>query len=150
MITGTVPSYPAAPAGYPTAQAGYQAAPPGYQAAPPGYQAAPPGYQAAPPGYPVAYQVQKTSGLAIASLVCSLAGLLFGLLSILGIIFGFAARSQIRRTGEAGEGMAVAGIIIGCISVVLWGVVIAFIVVVAHRIGSDCTNYNGTFQCGNG
>jgi hypothetical protein len=57
---------------------------------------------------------RKTSGLAIASLVCSLAGLLLIPL-VLGIVFGFVARSQIKNSNgtQGGEGLALAGIIIG-------------------------------------
>jgi hypothetical protein len=70
----------------------------------------------------------RTNGLAVASLVLSLAGLVTcGIGSILGIIFGFIARGQIRRTGESGDGMALAGIIIGfaLVALVVVGVVLA-------------------------
>jgi hypothetical protein len=47
------------------------------------------GYSAAP----------RTNGFAIASLCCSIGGILFvGISSILGVIFGFVARSQIRQS----------------------------------------------------
>jgi len=39
--------------------------------------------------------------------------------SILGVVFGHIALAQIQRTGEQGRGLAVAGLIIGYISVVL-------------------------------
>ena len=57
----------------------------------------------------------KTNGLAIASLICSLFFWLYGLPAILAIVFGFVARGQIRRSNgtQGGNGMAVAGIIIG-------------------------------------
>lgn len=59
-----------------------------------------------------------TNGFAIAALVSSL------LCAPLGIVFGFVARGQIRRTGEQGDGLALAGIIIGIvftvIPLVLW------------------------------
>ena len=70
--------------------------------------------QPLPYGAPAARK--KTNGLAIASLVCSCAGILFlGVPGILGIIFGFVARSQIRRSNgtQGGEGLALAGIIVG-------------------------------------
>ena len=59
-----------------------------------------------------------TNGFAIASLVCAF------LCSPLGLIFGFVARSQIRRTGEGGDGLALAGIIISALSIVLGLVVV--------------------------
>lgn len=71
----------------------------------------PPNY--GPPGTPAS---PGTNGLAIASLVLSLLGLFCGIGSIVGIILGFVARSQIQRTGQGGSGMALAGIIIGFVS----------------------------------
>jgi uncharacterized RDD family membrane protein YckC len=67
--------------------------------------------------------VPRTNGLAIASLVCSLVGILFiGLPGILGVIFGFIARAQNRRSAGArtGSGMALAGIIVGFAVVAFW------------------------------
>jgi hypothetical protein len=83
-----------------------------------------------PPGFPV--QSHQNNGLAIASLVCSIVGiipLLFGLPCVLGIIFGFVARGQIRRSNGAlgGDGMALAGIIVGfsLIGLFILGVILA-------------------------
>ncbi len=57
---------------------------------------------------------QKTNGFAIASLICSCAGLFF-LPAIAGVIFGFVARAQITRSKglQKGNGLALAGIIVG-------------------------------------
>ncbi len=57
---------------------------------------------------------QKTNGFAIASLVCSCAGLFF-LPAVAGVIFGFVARAQITRSNglQKGNGLALAGIIVG-------------------------------------
>jgi hypothetical protein len=60
----------------------------------------------------------RDNGLAVASLVCACAGFvpfLFGLPSIVAIILGFAARTQIRasRGTQGGAGLALAGIIVG-------------------------------------
>ena len=62
-------------------------------------------------GRPIA---QKTNGLAIAALVCGCAGLFF-VTAILGVVFGFIARSQITRSNgvQKGQGLALAGIIVG-------------------------------------
>jgi peptidyl-prolyl cis-trans isomerase B (cyclophilin B) len=57
-------------------------------------------------------QPRGTNGFAIASLVCAF------LCSPLGLIFGFIARSQIRQTSEAGDGLALAGIIISLVFIV--------------------------------
>ena len=53
-------------------------------------------------------EVARTNGFAIVSLVLSLVGL-----SVLAIIFGHVAKSQVRRTGETGSGLATAGLILG-------------------------------------
>jgi hypothetical protein len=68
----------------------------------------------------------KTNGLAIASLICSCAGLFF-LPIIPGIVLGFVARSQIRQSNgtQRGDGLAIAGIIIGFGWVVLFALGIA-------------------------
>ena len=53
----------------------------------------------------------KTNGLAIASLACGLAQFAFGpLATIPAIVCGHMARSQIKRTGEQGAGLALAGL----------------------------------------
>ena len=69
------------------------------------------GYGQFPYGEPVH---QKTNGLAIASLVCSCVGLLLHP-AIAGIVFGFVAQAQIRRSNglQKGNGLAIAGIIVG-------------------------------------
>jgi hypothetical protein len=49
----------------------------------------------------------------------SILAIIFGLfVSILGIIFGHIALSQIRRTGEGGRGLAITGLIFGYLGVV--------------------------------
>jgi len=69
--------------------------------------------------------VAKINGLAIASLACAIAQFAFGpLATIPAIVCGHMARSQIKRTGEQGAGLALAGLILG------WGAVILGIVVI--------------------
>jgi Domain of unknown function (DUF4190) len=125
------PSYPA-PAQYGAPQYG---TPPGYPPPPPGYAAPPPGYGPPPTGYPgpdySAYgpPVQKTNQMAIASLVASIIGLVFGFFlmflcfigfapPLIGIVLGVVALNQIKRSGEQGRGFAIAGIIIGGVAFV--------------------------------
>ena len=68
--------------------------------------------------------VARTNGLAIASLACGIAQFAVGpLATIPAIVLGHMARSQIRRTGEEGAGLALAGLILG------WGAVILAIIV---------------------
>lgn len=71
------------------------------------------GYPPLPPpdGYPpphYGYPPQRpTNGLAIASLITAF------LFAPLGVILGHVSLSQIKRTGEEGRGLAVAGLVIG-------------------------------------
>jgi hypothetical protein len=87
------------------------------------------GYGAQP--YPL--PGRKTNGLAIASLVCSLAGFVIGISAPVGAILGHMALRQVRQTGEEGEGLAKAGIIIGWIltGLIVLGCCIAGIVIFA-------------------
>jgi len=64
--------------------------------------------------------VARTSGLAMASLACALAQFAFGpLATIPAIVFGHMARHQIKRTGEQGAALALAGLILGWAAVIL-------------------------------
>jgi len=79
-------------------------------------------YTPNPYGQPqyMAYGPQtRTNGLAIASLVCSLAGLATCISAPVGIVLGHIAKRQIRQTGEQGEGLATAGLWVGYILTVL-------------------------------
>jgi hypothetical protein len=114
--------------------------PPGSSAGPygavPGY-ADPQGYAGygqagygpsyAPPPY--GYGAGRTNGLAIASLVCSLGGLVTCISAPVGVVLGHVARRQIRQTGEEGSGMATAGLVIGYIFTVLGVLLLAFYIV---------------------
>ena len=62
----------------------------------------------------------KTNELAIASLTCGLVQFMFGpVLAIPAIVFGHVARQQIKRTGEQGADLALAGLILGWAAVIL-------------------------------
>ena len=77
---------------------------------------------------PMATPVARTNGFAIASLACGVGQFMFGpLATIPAIVFGHMARSQIRRTGEQGAGLALAGLILGWATVIL-GIVIIVVV----------------------
>lgn len=132
VAAGTNPSWGQAPTGPPPPPGlpSYGAPAVGYGAptGPPPGQFYPP-YQPTTTVYPTG---SKTNGLAIASLVCSLAGFFCGITAPLGLIFGFVARGQIKRSAglQTGNGLAIAGIIVGgiiCLLIVLWIVlVVAF------------------------
>jgi uncharacterized membrane protein len=78
-----------------------------------------------------------TNGMAIASLACGLAQFAFGPLpTIPAIVLGHMARHQIKRTGEQGAGMALAGLLLGWATVAM-GVlaILALTVFVVARAG---------------
>jgi len=107
-------------------------APPAYPAAPPAGSYPPPpaapAYGAPQPGYTPYPTQPKTNTLAIVSLIASLAGVIVVAFigQIVGIITGHMALSQIKQRGENGRGLALAGVIIGYISLALY-IVLAII-----------------------
>ena len=73
---------------------------------------------AGPPAPPVPVAPPKNNALAIASLVCGVAQvMLWPLATIPAVVLGHVARHQIRRTGEQGAGLAMAGLVLGWIGV---------------------------------
>ena len=69
-------------------------------------------WQAPPPVTQHVYvQNTGTNSMAVASLVCGF------LCSLLAVIFGHIALSQISRSGEGGRGLAIAGLVLGYIGV---------------------------------
>src|SRR5262245_11214608 len=83
----------------------------------------PAGYQyQSYPGYSYPQQsTRSTSGLAVASLVTSILAFVLcsGLTGFIGAILGHMARRRIKETGQEGDGLALAGIIIGWIGTIL-------------------------------
>ena len=61
---------------------------------------------------------KRTNPLAIASLACGVGQLVaWPLSTVPAIVLGHVARKQIRRTGEDGSGMALAGLVLGWVGV---------------------------------
>ncbi|KAF4407843.1 MULTISPECIES: DUF1707 and DUF4190 domain-containing protein [Streptomyces] len=78
-----------------------------------------------------------TNGSATGALVCGiLSPMTWGLTAVPAVILGHKARAEIRRTGESGEGLALAGLIIGWLSIA-FGVAIVLIVTAAAAAGSS-------------
>jgi hypothetical protein len=102
-----------------------QQPPPG----PPPYGPPPPYYGPYPPGPSYQYpQPKTTNGMAIASMILGILWI-YWIGSILALIFGYVARNQIReRPYDSGDGMALAGIVLGWIGV---GFLVLFIVIIA-------------------
>jgi hypothetical protein len=81
---------------------------------------------------PVAPKARGTNGMAIASLVCGCCGFpFFGLTALPALVLGLAALSSIRRTGQEGRGLAIAGTILGCLELLPVGFVL-FLVLGLH------------------
>ncbi len=78
------------------------------------------------PPPPAGYATKQTSGMAIASLIMGILGwtLLPWLGSVLALIFGYMARNEIRqRPNELeGDGLAVAGLVLGWLAIGLTAV----------------------------
>jgi hypothetical protein len=75
-------------------------------------------------GYPQPYAAPQTNTMAILGLVFAF------VFPPLGVVFGFMGRNQIKRTGEGGDGLALAGIIVGGIFTAIIVLYIIFIVVI--------------------
>lgn len=121
---GAAPSYPA-PSGY---------AAPAY----PQGTSSPQGY-----GYPSA---PKTNTLAIVSLVSSLAALVIlpFIGSLVGVITGHMSLSQIKRTGENGRGLALAGTIVGWVGLgfIVLGLLLFLLLLLPAIVVSGSTSYS--------
>ena len=106
----------------------------------------PPGFQLYPAGAPMPGK-QGNSGMAIASLVCSLVGLIpcfwfIQIMGLLGAIFGFVGLRQTKSGERGGRGLALAGVIIGVILVVACA---AFWIYFATN--ADCVRVGSHWSC---
>ena len=70
------------------------------------------------PGMPPAGR--QTSGWSIASLVCGILGCVPFVTGALAVIFGVVGVRAARDPGVGGKGLAIAGIVLGAVSIVLW------------------------------
>ncbi|OBK78244.1 peptidylprolyl isomerase [Mycobacterium sp. 1274761.0] len=90
----------------------------------------PPPYD--PYGYP---PPRPTNGMAIASLICAF------VFAPLGIVFGHISLSQIKRTGEEGHGLAVAGLVISYLvtigSIIVLIAAVLFTAAVARELNDE-------------
>jgi hypothetical protein len=75
---------------------------------------------------------RPTNQLALVALVLSF----LGPLSVVGLGLGIVARRQIRRTGEEGENLALAAVIVGGVVTTLLVTVVVFWVIVLTSIGN--------------
>lgn len=106
-------------------------------------------------GQPYGYQpAPTTNALSIVSLVVSLLSLTtcLGATGFIGAIMGHVSKGQIKRNGEQGAGMALAGIIIGWIGTVIFLVAVAVFVVLAIAVEDTIDDYcytdsDGYYTC---
>ncbi|MDQ3456667.1 MAG: DUF4190 domain-containing protein [Actinomycetota bacterium] len=128
-MTNFEPQYPQQSQGYPPSQQpGYQQS--GYPQQP--YGPPQPGYQQ--PGYGPPYgQPRPTNTMAILALIFAF------VFAPLGVVFGFIARGQIARTHEEGNGLALAGIIVG---LVFTAILVLYIIFAIIFIGAAVDTVN--------
>ena len=62
-------------------------------------------------------------------------------ISVVGVILGFVALSQIKRTGEQGRGLAIAAIIIGFVEIAIGIIVFIFVAIGLGIAASQYQNY---------
>lgn len=79
------------------------------------------------------YRPQVSNGLAIASMVLGIVWV-YWLGSILAVVFGHVALSQIKRNPhQTGRGMAIAGLVLGYLGLAF---LVLFVVVMVAAVGS--------------
>lgn len=103
--------------------------PPPYGAYPPPYD-----YSSASAPYPAP---KPTNTLAVLALVCAF------VFAPLGIVFGHISMSQIKKTGEEGHGMALAGLIIGYVITALAILVVVLSVLLLVAVGRTLESLDG-------
>lgn len=74
----------------------------------------------------------RINGKAVGSAVCGVLCLVsFGLTGIPAVVLGHAARSEIRRTGDGGDALALTGLVLGWLSNAAWAVLLTLMIVAA-------------------
>lgn len=76
---------------------------------------------------------QRTNGLAIGSLITGILGFFILLTSPVAVILGHMSLSKIKKTGENGRGLAIAGLVLGYIGTVFLALTIAAVVWLAKN-----------------
>jgi hypothetical protein len=78
----------------------------------------------------------RANGKAVGAAVC---GLLcvpsFGFTGIPAVILGHAARAEIERTGEGGDGLALTGLVFGWLSIAAWSILMTLMIAVGLASG---------------
>ncbi|TXS50604.1 DUF1707 and DUF4190 domain-containing protein [Streptomyces sp. uw30] len=84
------------------------------------------------PGTFLASPRPQTNSKAVGSAVCGVLCLVsFGLTGIPAVVLGHAARTEIRRTGQGGDALALTGLVLGWLSTAGWVVLLTLLMVAA-------------------
>ena len=118
--------------------------PPQYQTQypPPPYPPPPPQYQMQYPPATVMVSGPGTNGLAIAALVLGIVWI-WGLGSLLALIFGLISKKQINQSNGAvrGRGLAISGIVLGIVGI-LGAIALIIILIIAAQHSPACNPYD--------
>ena len=105
-------------------------------------------------GYP-GYQPTPGSGLAIASLVCGILGVLTGIfifsglsLGLAGIVLGIVALVKVKNGTASGKGMAIGGIVTGALGMIAAAAMMVLGIVLASQcVENAVQDSNGNYVC---
>jgi hypothetical protein len=78
----------------------------------------------------------RANGKAVGAAVCGLLCVpTLGFTGIPAVILGHAARAEIERTGEGGDGLALTGLVFGWLSVAAWSILMTLLIAVGLASG---------------
>ncbi|WP_405527231.1 DUF1707 and DUF4190 domain-containing protein [Streptomyces canus] len=78
----------------------------------------------------------RANGKAVGAAVCGLLCVpTFGFTGIPAVILGHAARAEIERTGEGGDGLALTGLVFGWLSIAAWSILMTLLLAVGLASG---------------
>jgi DUF1707 SHOCT-like domain/Domain of unknown function (DUF4190) len=87
-----------------------------------------PGVVGVPPTFAPAPR-PRTNGKAVAAAMCGLLCLpTIGLTGLPAVVLGHAARSEIRHSGEGGDGLAITGLVLGWLSLAGWALIVTLLI----------------------
>ncbi len=101
-----------------------------------------------PPPNP--YQPPRTNGKSIAAMVLGIVSIVLPyigfIIGILAIIFSAISLKEIKRTGEQGRGMAIAGLVCGIVGTVIYAIIILLIVFAIFFYADSYDSFNSDFS----
>lgn len=71
---------------------------------------------------------RPTNSYAIGALVCGLAVPFGGLTAVPAVILGHTAKSQLKRSGEEGDGLANVGLVFGWMGIIFWSWILLLVI----------------------